>query len=83
MKWWTDRMKLNKPRPPASGLERTLDSTVKLIDCLHFLDDSFENLLSVMVGSYYVTMHNNPSDVVKTRDMILGVPALIVMFAQV
>ena len=35
-----------------------------------------------MVGSYYVTMHNNPSDVVKTRDMILGDPHLM-MFTQV
>ena len=36
------------------------------------IDDSFEKLLSLMVGSYYVTMHNNPSDVRKTREMILG-----------
>ena len=36
------------------------------------IDDVFEKLLSLMVGSFYVTMHNNPSDVVKARDMILG-----------
>ena len=41
-----------------------------------YLDDLFENLQSTMVGSFYVTMHNNLSDVVKTRDMILGDPFL-------
>ena len=40
------------------------------------LGDLFENLQSTMVGSFYVTMHNNLSDVVKTRDMILGDPFL-------
>ena len=39
---------------------------------LYFLDDLFEKLLSLMVGSYYVTMHKQSNDVVKTREMILG-----------
>ena len=69
--WWNERMNQDEGQASASGL-LTLNVETKHSYSIFYIDDSFEKLLSLMVGSYYVTVHNNPSDVRKTRDMILG-----------
>ena len=70
--WWTERMNQDMRVTIASGLLYDMSQPCFWKLRFYFIDEIYEELLSLMVGSYYVTMHNNSSDILKTQQKIIG-----------